>query len=599
MDLSKIDLSPTSLAAHDLRPVDPTVHCSRYLPDSAYQGARLAHEFPGFQEKASGLIPQLRRDVFKTHNLLMFASSTETHLAYAIFFGLVAAWAFSLYWRMAKKPHQRLMLVLIAYISLWMYLRTIKFYVTPPLETYIWYSYYICILGITCVVAILALSLKQHEHTLRFTPLILSIIAISCILCALVLTNNLHHLVYLPDETGRLDSAHYTYGPLYFVIIAWLLVVHLTATIIFAVASIRKLKPSWIAAIVTLFAITLIYGILYAKGNPLIIRTDHTLFYAVICVIFIELFLQSGLIPGNRNYYLFFLHSMVPISIVDSDGIVTYRSDTAVELDPSAVKLLMQGHDVERTIHGKFLTYESAPTRGGTAIWARDFTAVKQLREELERTHEDIRRQNKILEGEVESRRLLSQLSAREELNVKLEEILTKRIEAIEQSLALLRLSQVPETRIRILARIKFHLGFCKRMGILISAGFESGEVALQTIAKMVSEACSEIVDTSITAAVFTNSSAVIGFDQAVGTLQLADWTLVTSTEMKEADILFTAQDDPFELRMLWSGEGVMERLESEELHSILDRAGFDMRAEEEDTAVRITFVPKEASHVR
>ena len=111
----------------------------------------------------------------------------------------------------------------------WFVIRTLKYNVfyEPVLRRYSWYGYYVPLLSIPSLSVIAALKMRESENQKRrqWTGIFL-VITVGVIL--LVMTNDLHQLVFrFPAEKPWTDD-EYFYGPGFVLCVAWIAIGFLT-----------------------------------------------------------------------------------------------------------------------------------------------------------------------------------------------------------------------------------------------------------------------------------------------------------------------------------------------------------------------------------
>ncbi len=162
------------------------------------------------------------------------------------------------------------------------------------------------------------------------------LLAAAGILSLLILTNDLHRLFYrptvpLPEFHGIVGT--YTYGPLFYVMYAWLVIALLAG---FAIL-IRKAWRQHIRGLVWFAAVMLAWAGLSLLNRlvftPLdLVRMYHAPEIHTFALLgFFEVCIRNRLIPYNENYTGFFAHLGLPVRITDENFAAVYETDLPVK----------------------------------------------------------------------------------------------------------------------------------------------------------------------------------------------------------------------------------------------------------------------------
>ena len=181
---------------------------------------------------------------------------------------VVGLWGLNCERRILDGQVRRYVVTMACMILLFLLLRTTKYYIThvgTGYHRFLWYMYYTPMLMIPyCGVMTAYLCGKKNEGKV---PKVLkaALLIPSVVLLVIILTNDLHGLVFgiAPDY---IMSADYDYRPLYYVIFAWVFIL-VTATLVLCVvaghADGRKGVGLW-----ALFTVGVFYGFFYVIGGP-------------------------------------------------------------------------------------------------------------------------------------------------------------------------------------------------------------------------------------------------------------------------------------------------------------------------------------------
>ncbi|MBQ9818537.1 MAG: hypothetical protein IJM59_13870 [Proteobacteria bacterium] len=287
------------------------------------------------------------------------------------------------------EKHTRRYLVAIArLITLWIVLRGAKYIAfaeTDIIARHLWYLYYIPMLFIPLLALFASQSVGLKDTVMpRYKRAIT--VGVTIILVILVLTNDLHQLVFR-FHPGFADwDSDYTRAPVLYIVYGWIVLLFIDAIrILFSrcrVSTSRKLI--WVPLLPIFFG--LCYTVLYAANAwP---RVNGALFgefpeavcftMAGICLSLIYI----GLIPSNGGYGRLFEQSELAAQIADQNLRVIYKSANAAPLTQeqlaSPASLLL---DRDTRLHRKAVT-------GGFVYWQDDIAALNRINEELQENGE-------------------------------------------------------------------------------------------------------------------------------------------------------------------------------------------------------------------
>lgn len=336
----------------------------------------------------------------QSESLLIYQSAGI--LRAIIYFGLFIVWGLSIQQRIIQKQTHFYLLFITILMIYWVLARTMRyFFVIENLDLYhlLWYSYYIPMLFIPLISLFMALHLGKNEDyrlpkwtNLLYIPTIL--------LIGLVLTNDLHQVVFAfpPENTwGKMDY-HYKIG--YWLVFAWTLLCAFVALAIFITKSRvpRSKRILWLPFIPLLIYVA--YALLYAIRQPIIhaLIGDMTAVFCLLIMAIFESCTQVGLIRSNTNYAQLFHASDIAAQIVDKDYRVFYRSEKTPLL---SVDIMRQAQN--RLVElDKDTRLSSIPITGGYTLWVEDISTMNQLLSDLQEAGSELAENNDLLQAELE-----------------------------------------------------------------------------------------------------------------------------------------------------------------------------------------------------
>ena len=248
------------------------------------------------------------------------------------------------------------------------------------LARHCWYLYYIPILLIPLFLLYIALlvSTKNKKRDLKIWYVTL---VITVILIVLLLTNDLHQLIFKFNANFENWDSDYSRGLLFYAIYFWQFVVYLSAIIIlvFKCRVSTSKKNAWIIILPAVIGIIL-YILLLTENMPKINGTHIMEFPEVQIFTVVTLFeccMQIGLIPTNTNYGKIFNNMSIPTQITDTQGNVIYSSQKASVLTKQQFCSESGSRISEHTILYKM------EISGGFGFWQYDMSEIDRLNSEL------------------------------------------------------------------------------------------------------------------------------------------------------------------------------------------------------------------------
>lgn len=330
----------------------------------------------------------------------------------------------------------------------------------------------------------------------------MALFAISLILLIFVCTNDLHQWVFHVQMTPlALWANEYTYGPLYYMVYAWISILLLGSLIIMyhkcRIAACRK--QIWAPLISSMFGVFCLTMVMLDKiprmNGHLIIQFPETFCFTVaaawVCCI------QIGLVPANQSYTALFSISSIRAMISDKSGNIIYRSENITEGE-NQTNIQTQRRAI----------------RGGFVSWQTDVTRINQINEELDSIHQQLKEETELLRLENELKEKNKMLEAK---NAVYDAIAVR---VLPQSTKISELSTITDLssqqRTHNLYRICLYGCYIKRMSNLMLIAAQQSTIGEMEFALAVGESMNYIRRFGIPASVFAEES-----DRSYGAAQV------------------------------------------------------------------------------
>ena len=356
------------------------------------------------------------------------------HIRTALYLLLFTLWGFSLDRRIIQRQTLHCLRLTAALMLLWLILRTLKYSVVTGLAAgrYIWYLYYLPMLFLPLLWVYIALSMgKSEDYRLSRGTGMLSIIPAALFL--LVITNDLHQQVFAfkSGVPGLPVSGTYSYRPLYFICLGWMVVCMAFSL----VCLFRKSRiPSGEGKRITPFVLgcaMLLYSILYLSGIPAVRWWfgDMNVMFCLLYAAIYESCIRCRMIPSNTGYVELFEASTLAACIADRSGRIVLRSRAAGE-DMTCPQ------EGQRIVRPDGMRISSAPISGGYAVWQDNVRQLAELRTRLNANKEEMERNKKKLKDAYLVQKSLHELTEKNRIYNELEAKHSRQTAQMRQMLA-------------------------------------------------------------------------------------------------------------------------------------------------------------------
>lgn len=356
------------------------------------------------------------------------------HIRTALYLLLFTLWGFSLGRRIIQRQALHCLRLTAALMLLWLILRTLKYSVVtgPAAGRYIWYLYYLPMLFLPLLCVYIALSMgKSEDYRLSRGTGMLSIIPAALFL--LVITNDLHQQVFAfkSGVPGLPVSGTYSYRPLYFICLGWMVVCMAFSL----VCLFRKSRiPNGEGKRITPFVLgcaMLLYSILYLSGIPAVRWWfgDMNVMFCLMYAAIYESCIRCRMIPSNTGYVELFEASTLAACIADRSGRIVLRSRAAGE-DMTCPQ------EGQRIVRPDGMRISSAPISGGYAVWQDNVRQLAELRTRLNANKEEMERNRKKLKDAYLVQKSLHELTEKNRIYNELEAKHSRQTAQMRQMLA-------------------------------------------------------------------------------------------------------------------------------------------------------------------
>ena len=389
-----------------------------------------------------------------------------------IYIALYIGWGISVSKRIIQVQVRHYLIAVSGLMVFWFVIRSMKyFFITDiGIARQLWYLYYLPMLFIPLFSLFVAISLgKPASAKLSKTALVL--LYIPTVLCLLlVLTNDLHQLVFsFPEgEVWTDDNMSYSFG--YFFVIGWEILCALAAFVIMIIKCRLSYRKKYLPFL--LLACSIVYAFIYVSGVEWmqLIGGDIT---AAQCLMFtgiLECCIQCGLIQTNTGYRAMFEAGSIGAQIVDTDWHIRYASSNAPKL-PSD---MMRSAESEAAKPDNNTLLRSSKIPGGHVLWQEDITDITAVLQKLEENRKTIAESNDVEQENYKTKVKINTVREKNRLYDRLQVQTAHQIELLDQLLTQYEAQSDPEIRRSLLANAAVIGAYIKRRGNLMFIGEKS-----------------------------------------------------------------------------------------------------------------------------
>ena len=394
-----------------------------------------------------------------------------------IYIALYIGWGISVSKRIIQVQVRHYLIAVSGLMVFWFVIRSMRYYFITDIgiARQLWYLYYLPMLFIPLFSLFVAISLGKPENA-RLSKTALLLLSIPTVLCLLlVLTNDLHQLVFsFPEGEVWTDINNgYTFG--YYIVLGWEILCALAAFVIMIIKCRLSYRKKYLPFL--LLACSIVYAFIYVSGVEWmqLIGGDIT---AAQCLMFtgiLESCIQCGLIQTNTGYEELFMVSRLGAQITDQGNTVCLASSNARELTGEQ-RMSAKTHPV---LADKTTLIKSKPIRFGHVLWQEDVSELTEAIEQIEENCRDLSERNRIRRKNLETKKKIPSLQEKNRAADVLNRETTGQISMIEHLLTQYDTENDAQKREKLLAGAAVLGAYIKRYGnlLLVSHREETADI--------------------------------------------------------------------------------------------------------------------------
>lgn len=338
---------------------------------------------------------------------------------YAILFTF---WCVRLYYKLYNKKTRRYILSMGILIVFWMIIRMCKGVIDNNfLERMCWYLYYLSLIFIPTIFYICVNDMTHKRKIIMYF--------ISSILFLLVLTNDLHFIVF-KFLNGIQDYDAYKHNIGYYLIAIWIFYLFGSSMIKLVIKRLKTKKDikALLPLVVLIMSIT--YTVLYVINIGIIRDIDMSIMNSIFICLGIELMFYLDLIPNNKKYIKAFMNSNLNMITMSLDTKIIYNTKSFSKI-PSFILKDIKNNKIKDIYVDKNIQYKVLTNNDSYVIFKNDLTIFNNFKKEVSNKQKQLLKlQNNIKKNE-QSKRKLYEINLRRDVVAKIEKTLDeKRLEA-------------------------------------------------------------------------------------------------------------------------------------------------------------------------
>lgn len=307
-----------------------------------------------------------------------------------IYMGMYYAWGRIVCHGIIPKATRRCLGGVSGLLVFWIAVSTCKHLIfknNVRIVRYLWYLYYVPQILIAVLGLNLAIMAGKGENV-RLGKGGIALLGAGTALILLVLTNDLHQLVFSFPKGVPWTNAACTHELWYYAIMALNALCGISALLLVACKCripARK-KLTVLPFICVIFLIS--YAVLYFVEGSFVRRylNDMTVSACLMIASLFELVIESGLFQTNVGYDNLFQSAALAVQITDQEHRVCYRSERAETVSEEMLKQA----DLSPVMLDGAVRLSGAAIHGGHIYWQEDVSELLAVQRELEMTQEEL-----------------------------------------------------------------------------------------------------------------------------------------------------------------------------------------------------------------
>lgn len=266
---------------------------------------------------------------------------------------------------------------------------------------YLWYAYYIPQILIAVLGLNIAIMAGGGENVRPGKGGML-LFGIGAALILLVMTNDLHQIVFSFPQGVPWTNESCTHEAGYYLIMALIALCGVAGSVILRykcrIPRRKRFTPLLFLCVIFL----IFYGIMYFVDGSFVrdYLNDMTATGCLIIAVLFESVIESGLFQTNLTYESLFQSAVITVQLADREHQVRYTSEGARTVPK---EILVQA-DTAPVMMEQSVRLSGAAVRGGHIYWQEDVSELLSVQKDLEMTRKELRDTGDVLKAEAEQK---------------------------------------------------------------------------------------------------------------------------------------------------------------------------------------------------
>ena len=374
-----------------------------------------------------------------------------------IFLVIFSVWMVFLYIRTFDKTLKKYICSMGILLVFWMIVKITRPLTSGVYSFYFWYLYYIPLLFIPTIYYNCSNYIVNKKNVMgRIVTIV-----VSSLIFLLVITNNLHNVVFKLTE----DPDRYSHNTGYYIIVLWILI-QIIIAIKNLISSNKENKKKNVIALSVVILLGVLYTVCYVKDIYIIRKTNMSVVIGTLFCMGLELLFDFKLIPNNFKYKKIFANSNLPLEIISNDGNKRIKTNHNIDIENSILTDICKGK-CKKTYETKDKIHNVKKITGGYAVEEKDLSEVHKLEEKLKATNTELLRQEEILQKKKQIEAEIYETKVKNEIVEALDD-------TIEQKRCLITkmLDEMQTVDFAKMQEIKLLVNYCKRMSSLVISNY-------------------------------------------------------------------------------------------------------------------------------
>lgn len=307
-----------------------------------------------------------------------------------IYMGMYYAWGRIVCHGIIQKTTRRCLGGVSVLLVFWIAVSTCKHLIfknNVTIVRYLWYSYYIPQILIAVLSLNIAIMAGKGENA-RLGKGGMALLGAGTALILLVLTNDLHQMVFSFPEGVPWTNAACTHEVWYYLIMSLIALCGIAALslVVYKCRIPGRKKFTVLPFMCVILLIS--YAVLYFVEGSFVRRylSDMTASGCLMVAILFELVIESGLFQTNVGYDNLFQSTALAVQITDQEHQVCYQSERARTVSEE----ILEQADISPVMLDGSMRLSGAAIHGGHIYWQEDVSRLLEIQRELEMTQGEL-----------------------------------------------------------------------------------------------------------------------------------------------------------------------------------------------------------------